>query len=191
MDLFTEKVWNHRFIPCCNLSFHSPSNFNVTASQVLWIMSAFYHLKDSVYTWCTTGMCQVLLLNPAPVHCSALLEAWYSSPEKRFLKIYNSHLLPSQMHPGMCQKLWMCCSGTYCSVLITFPVTEEYLSSLANLISHIEMSHNFSSYHLEIKRNNSCKLVGSPPPLWNKDCFIAPSEITEHDNSEGNLYCGQ
>lgn len=117
-------------------SFHSPSNFNVTGFQVLPITSAFYHLKDLVYAWCTTGMCQVLLLNPAPVHCSALLEAWYSSLEKRFLKIYNSHLLPSKMHPGMCQKLWICCSGTYCSVLITYPVTEEYLSSLANNFSN-------------------------------------------------------
>lgn len=138
------------------LSFPSPSNFHVTGFKVLSITSAFRHLKDLVYAQCTTGMCQ---LNPAPVLCGALLEAWYSSLEKRFLKIYNSHLLPSQMHPGMCQKLWMCCSDTYCSVLITYPITEKYPSSLANfIISHTEISHRFSSYHLEIKRNNQLQI---------------------------------
>lgn len=141
------------------LSFHSPSNFHVTGFKVLSITSAFHHLKALVYAQYTTGMCQLPLWNPAPVHCSALLEAWYSSLEKRFLKIYNSHLLPSQMHPGMCQKLWTCCSGTYWSVLITHPIIEEYLSSLANLIiSCIEMNHSFSSYHLEIKRNNQLQI---------------------------------
>lgn len=64
---------------------------------------------------------------------------WYSawSPKqftgKRFLKKDNLLVLPSQMHLRMCQKLWMCCSGTSCSALITYPISEEYLSSHSKL----------------------------------------------------------
>lgn len=103
-----------------------------------------------------------------PSTCAVWYSAWslVQFTGKRYLRIGNLHLLPYQMHTGICQTLWMCCRWTWLKHCSKYQISEEYLSSLTKLPF---LALKWATVALptiwEQKERTSCKLVCFPPLL--------------------------
>lgn len=130
---FQEKVWNCGLILCCNFLFPHPLQFSSKSSQI----SVNYFSLLSLERPCLCMMYHrdAPAVAAEPSTCVVRYSTWSLAhfTRKSFLKNYTLHLLLSQIHLEMSQKLWTCCCSIYSSALIMYPISEEHLSRLGEL----------------------------------------------------------